>query len=68
MTKFKIKEVRDIVKGFVTETFYVEAENMEEAKRMVRDREIDADDYDTSIEDTEFNYSTCTELENSKAV
>ena len=62
MAKFEIEEVRTIIKGFVTETFYVEAESEEEAKRIVREREVDADEYDTDIRETEFDYATCKKL------
>lgn len=61
MAKFIIKEVREIVNGFYTQSYEVEAESKEEALKKVEnfyDDETDVEyiDQDFDIRDSEFLY------------
>lgn len=59
--KFKIIEQREIISGFYSETFIVEAENKEEALEKLRNQEeneedIEYDDVQFDIRDSEHLY------------
>lgn len=62
MAKFIIKEVREIVKGFYTQSYEVEAESKEEAIEKVEnfyddDTDVEYLDQEFDIRDSEFlNY------------
>ena len=51
--KFKIIEQREIISGFYSETFIVEAENREEALEKLRNPDENTDDIE--YDDTEFD-------------
>ena len=51
--KFKITEQREIISGYYSETFIVEAENREEALEKLRNP--DENEEDIEYEDTEFD-------------
>ena len=61
MAKFIIKEVREIVKGFYTQSYEVEAESKEEAIEKVEnfyddDTDVEYLDQEFDIRDSEFLY------------
>ena len=64
MKKFKIDQVTEIVKGYVTETYLIEASSKEEALKLFEEQEGDLEsvDSDIYIKDTEWLENEIEEL------
>lgn len=60
--KFKVSEVSEIIKAYVTETFIVEAKTKEDAKILAASREVDPIDYDVDVRSTEYMYADVEEI------
>ena len=56
MKKFKVDQVRTIVKGYVIETYHIEASSKEEALKLFEEQKDDLEsvDSDIYIKDTEW--------------
>jgi len=52
--KYTIKETYEIIKGFRTSTYTVEANSEDDAIDMINNGEVDADSEEDQIENTEF--------------
>jgi len=54
MKKFKVEQTSEIIKAFETSTYIVEAETEDEAIEMIHSGEVDCEDCDIDVRDTEF--------------
>lgn len=66
--KYQIEETREIIKGYVTETWFIEASSEEEALQMIEDCEVDSEDYDVEVHNTEFLERTIDVLSDDKII
>ena len=62
MAKFKIEEVREIIRGYTFETYFVEAKSEEEARRMVEEREVDPEQWNCEILEATFESMEVNEI------
>jgi hypothetical protein len=55
--KYIIKQTREIIEGYITEIFEIEAETEKEALLLIDNSKVNSIDCDINIEQSEFMYN-----------